>query len=125
MSARMTDLDLAVARRLRERRIVLGLTQQEVGDLAGVACQQVQKYEAGINRLSVGRLVTIAAALGTSAAELLADIAPAGPVAPQDHTWQREMLETARNLALLDAATRRAVAAFVRALANVDPCSRG
>ena len=42
MSARMTDLDLAVARRLRERRIVLGLTQQEVGDLAGVACQQVQ-----------------------------------------------------------------------------------
>ena len=69
--------------------------------------------------------MTIAAALGTSAAELLTGIEPAGPLTPQDHTWQREMLETARNLALLDAATRRAVAAFVRALANVDPCARG
>ena len=49
---------------MRARRILLGLTQQQIAELVGVTYQQAHKYEKGINRVSAGRLYTIARALG-------------------------------------------------------------
>jgi transcriptional regulator with XRE-family HTH domain len=57
-------LDLYVGKRLRRRRRILGLSQAALGDLVGVRFQQIQKYEAGINRLSAARLWMLACALG-------------------------------------------------------------
>src|SRR4051794_32727379 len=57
------EADRHVARRMRERRIMLGLTQQQVAELVGITYQQVHKYEAGGNRVSAGRLYRIAQAL--------------------------------------------------------------
>lgn len=57
-------LDLFVGRRLRWRRKVLGLSQSNLADLIGVRFQQIQKYEAAINRLSAARLWALACALG-------------------------------------------------------------
>jgi len=71
--------DLAAARRVRESRIALGLTLQEMAVRAGVSYQAAHKYETGINRMSVGRLVAIASALGTSASTLLEEIELAEP----------------------------------------------
>ena len=44
-----------VGRRIRERRILLGLTQRRVAELVGVTYKQVPKYEAGINRILAGQ----------------------------------------------------------------------
>jgi transcriptional regulator with XRE-family HTH domain len=52
-----------VGARLRERRIMLGLSQQQLAELIGVTFQQAYKYERGINRVTSGRLYEIAQAL--------------------------------------------------------------
>jgi transcriptional regulator with XRE-family HTH domain len=49
---------------MRERRIMLGLTQQQMAELIGVTYQQAHKYEKGVNRVAAGRLYNIAQALG-------------------------------------------------------------
>jgi transcriptional regulator with XRE-family HTH domain len=60
---RTQDIDRHVGARVRERRIMLGLTQQQLADLIGVTYQQAHKYERGINRVSAGRLYEIASVL--------------------------------------------------------------
>jgi DNA-binding XRE family transcriptional regulator len=62
------DADRHVACRIRERRLALGLTQQQVAELVGVTYQQAHKYEVGGNRVSAGRLYQIARALGVEPA---------------------------------------------------------
>lgn len=62
------EIDLHLGRRLRRRRRLLGLTQQQLGDRVGIRFQQVQKYECGANRISAARLWELAEALETSVA---------------------------------------------------------
>ena len=62
-TGRTQDIDRHVGARIRERRIMLGLTQQQLADLIGVTYQQAHKYERGINRVSAGRLFEIARVL--------------------------------------------------------------
>ncbi|MDQ1154683.1 helix-turn-helix transcriptional regulator [Brevundimonas sp. SORGH_AS_0993] len=57
------DIDLHLGKRLRRRRRLLGLTQQQVAVRIGVRFQQIQKYECGANRLSAARLWELAEAL--------------------------------------------------------------
>src|SRR5271155_5119689 len=57
------DIDLHLGKRLRRRRRLLGLTQQQLAQAVGVRFQQIQKYECGANRISAARLWRIAAAL--------------------------------------------------------------
>ena len=58
-----TDIDLHLGRRLRRRRRLLGLTQQQLALRVGVRFQQIQKYECGANRISAARLWELAEAL--------------------------------------------------------------
>lgn len=60
-----TDIDLHLGRRLRRRRRLLGLTQQQLADQVGIRFQQIQKYECGANRISAARLWELAEALAT------------------------------------------------------------
>ncbi len=57
-------VDLHVGRRMRARRKMLGLSQQQIALACGVRFQQIQKYECGANRLSAGRLWRLSAVLG-------------------------------------------------------------
>ena len=57
------DVDLAVGRRLRARRRLLGFTQQRVADACGVTFQQIQKYESASSRLSARTLWKLAETL--------------------------------------------------------------
>ncbi len=59
------DIDLHLGRRLRRRRRLLGLTQQQLAVQVGVRFQQIQKYECGANRISAARLWELAEALET------------------------------------------------------------
>ena len=52
-----------IGRRLRQLRERAGLSQNAVGDLLEVSYQQIQKYERGVNRISVEKLQRLAAAL--------------------------------------------------------------
>ena len=60
-----TDIDLHLGRRLRRRRRLLGLTQQQLAMQVGIRFQQIQKYECGANRISAARLWQLAEALET------------------------------------------------------------
>lgn len=56
-------LDLHLGNKLRERRLMLGFTQEKLAFLVGLTFQQVQKYERGLNRISASRLYELAEAL--------------------------------------------------------------
>ena len=56
-------VDVHVGRRVRHRRWMVGMTQQQLGDIVGIKFQQIQKYETGMNRISASRLWDIAQAV--------------------------------------------------------------
>ncbi|MDX1924678.1 MAG: helix-turn-helix transcriptional regulator [Rickettsiaceae bacterium] len=53
-------IDNHVGKRLKMRRIMLGLSQQDLGDAVNVSIQQIQKYEKATNRISSGKLYSLA-----------------------------------------------------------------
>ncbi len=57
-------IDVHVGKRLRHRRWMAGMTQQQLGDAVGIKFQQIQKYETGMNRISASRLWELSGALG-------------------------------------------------------------
>jgi transcriptional regulator with XRE-family HTH domain len=60
MPASPRPVDIHVGRRLRERRSLLGMSQERLAELLGITYQQVQKYERGANRIGSSRLHDIA-----------------------------------------------------------------
>jgi transcriptional regulator with XRE-family HTH domain len=58
-----SNIDLHLGKRLRRRRRLLGLTQQQLAGACGVRFQQIQKYECGANRISASRLWQLSEAL--------------------------------------------------------------
>lgn len=56
-------IDIHVGSRVRLRRLLLGLSQEKLGDELGVTFQQVQKYERGANRIGASRLYRVAEVL--------------------------------------------------------------
>jgi transcriptional regulator with XRE-family HTH domain len=111
------SLDHHVGERIRERRIMLGLTQQHLAQQIGVTYQQAHKYERGINRVSAGRLYEIARILKapiTYFYEGLGEQAPR-PVAPR----QQMLLEIARNFnEITNEKHQEAVSQLARVLAR-------
>ncbi|HUE63552.1 MAG TPA: helix-turn-helix transcriptional regulator, partial [Rhizomicrobium sp.] len=53
-------IDVQVGNRIRIRRILIGMSQEQLGDLLGLSFQQIQKYEKGVNRIGAGRLYEVA-----------------------------------------------------------------
>ncbi|WP_299788888.1 helix-turn-helix transcriptional regulator [uncultured Marivita sp.] len=56
-------VDVHVGKRIRHRRWLVGMTQQQLAEKVGIKFQQIQKYETGANRVSASRLWDIADAL--------------------------------------------------------------
>ena len=103
--------------RIRERRIMLGLTQQQLAEMIGVTYQQAYKYERGINRVSARRLFEIARALSAPITYFYEGIGEEGP--PQITLHQRMQLEIARNFAeIRNEKHQEAVSQLARALAS-------
>ncbi len=59
-------VDEHVGKRLRQRRWLMGMTQQQLAEHVGIKFQQIQKYETGANRVSASRLWDIASTLDVS-----------------------------------------------------------
>ncbi len=56
-------VDLHVGMRMRQRRWLVGMTQQQLGSRVGIKFQQIQKYETGANRISASRMWDIASSM--------------------------------------------------------------
>jgi transcriptional regulator with XRE-family HTH domain len=63
-SRRANPIDVHVGSRVRLRRMLLGMSQEKLGEHLGLTFQQVQKYEKGINRIGASRLFDLARVLG-------------------------------------------------------------
>ena len=112
----MQDVDREVAARLRQRRVEMGLTQQQLAELIGVTYQQAHKYETGVNRITAGRLYQIAQVLGTDVSYFFGEAGSKPQFEPSGR--QRAMIELARNFAHLPSRRHQeALVAFARALA--------
>ena len=69
-------VDVHVGARLRQRRILLGMSQTAFGNAAGISFQQVQKYENGGNRVSSSRLFEFARILDVPVSHFFKEMAP-------------------------------------------------
>ena len=101
VTARATAADRHVGNRIRERRVMLGLSQQQLAQMIGVTYQQAHKYERGLNRISAGRLFEIAQVLGVPISWFFEGLEPSAR-AVELSARQRMCLELARNFAAID-----------------------
>ncbi len=114
---RATDTDRHVGVRIRERRVMLGLSQQQMAELIGVTYQQAHKYERGINRISAGRLHEIAQVLRVPVGYFFEGLGSRDEV--EMPSRQRMCLEVARNFAQIDNERHQeALSQMARALAT-------
>jgi transcriptional regulator with XRE-family HTH domain len=65
-SRRANPVDLHVGGRVRFRRMLIGMSQERLGECLGLTFQQIQKYEKGVNRIGASRLFELGKALGVS-----------------------------------------------------------
>jgi transcriptional regulator with XRE-family HTH domain len=59
-SRHLKEIDIQAGMRLRQRRLLLGMSQQQLADRAGIAFQQIQKYELATDRMAASRLAQLA-----------------------------------------------------------------
>jgi len=118
-----SPVDQHVGRRIRMRRMMIGLSQEKLGAALGLTFQQVQKYEKGSNRVGASRLLEIAGVLGVGVEYFYEGLPQVGPDAPR-HEAMMEFLtipdseRLVRNFVeLKDEVARRKVADLVEWLA--------
>ena len=123
-------VDVHVGKRIRHRRWLVGMTQQQLAEHVGIKFQQIQKYETGANRVSASRLWDIADALevpvsfffegiesGQSADETPAT--PASPSMPADILGDKEALDLVRSYYAIPENQRRRLFELARVLSDV------
>jgi transcriptional regulator with XRE-family HTH domain len=118
-TGRTQDIDRYVGARIRERRIMLGLTQQQLADLIGVTYQQAHKYERGINRVSAGRLFEVSQVLSVPVSYFFDGLEQENEraISPRE----RMCLELARNFAQIpNERHQEALSQLARVLAAID-----
>ena len=116
-SNRTLEIEQHVGSRIRQRRIMMGLTQQQLADLIGVTYQQAHKYERGINRVSAGRLFEVARVLSVAVSYFFEglDAEDGRQTSPRE----RMCLELARNFAQIpNEKHQEALSQLARALAT-------
>ncbi|MEO0503526.1 MAG: helix-turn-helix transcriptional regulator [Pseudomonadota bacterium] len=118
-------VDVHVGKRIRQRRWLIGMTQQKLADMVGIKFQQIQKYETGANRVSASRLWDIGEAMGVPVAfffeGLQGDAAGSnakGDV-PQDMLSDKEAMDLVRTYYAIPENQRRRLFELARVLSDV------
>lgn len=121
-------VDVHVGKRIRHRRWLVGMTQQQLAENVGIKFQQIQKYETGMNRVSASRLWDIAASLtvpvsfffeGLSDEENMVDATVPADV-PLDILKDKEALELVRSYYAIPETQRRRLFELARVLSDVN-----
>jgi len=126
----VNPVDLHVGQRLRQRRSLLGMTQQKLAYAVGIKFQQIQKYESGANRISASRLFALANALDVQVSyffEGAHGVAGTKPRQsgtesgiPADVLGERETIDLVRCYYLLDQPTRSRLLDLMKTIAERD-----
>lgn len=135
-SRRANPMDVHVGTRVRLRRMLLGMSQEKLGEHLGLTFQQVQKYEKGVNRIGASRLFDLAKVLGVPVQffydDAPADVAGSGGVAAGfaenaqesyvvEFLGSRDGLELNKAFARIkDPKVRRSIVELVRSLAGEE-----
>lgn len=109
------DIDVHVGNMIRQRRWLIGLTQEALAEKIDVKFQQVQKYETGVNRVSASRLWMIAQALGVQISYFFEDL---GETAPEDTEATKDASKIFQTVVTLPRVHRQAVMATAQAFAG-------
>lgn len=123
-------IDKHVGSRVRMRRVLVGLSQERLGESLGVTFQQVQKYEKGTNRIGASRLQQISHVLGVPVSFFFEDV-PADAASPNgfgesaSSDYVVDFLSTSEGVALTrafmrvrDARVRRRIVDLVSSIAD-------
>ena len=119
-------VDVHVGKRIRQRRWLIGMTQQKLADMVGIKFQQIQKYETGANRVSASRLWDIGEAMGVPVAFFFEGIKEnadqfdgvRGDV-PADMLSDKEAMELVRTYYAIPENQRRRLFELARVLSDV------
>ncbi|MCU0911237.1 MAG: helix-turn-helix domain-containing protein [Rhodobacteraceae bacterium] len=114
-------VDVHVGKRVRHRRWLAGMTQQQLAESVGIKFQQIQKYETGANRISASRLWDIGHALGVPVSyffEGLDQSAKAETSLPGDLLADKEALELVRSYYAIPEQQRRRLFDLARVLSD-------
>ena len=125
------DIDAFLGRRLRRRRRLMGLTQQQLADSVGIRFQQIQKYECGANRISAARLWRLSEALEVPVGYFYEGLADGAERRVEDRrtdgtrdvSGRKETQDLIRAYYQLDERPRRRLLDLARSL-NTDPQGR-
>ena len=116
-----TDVDTIVGERIRRRRILTGVTQDQLGEALGISYQQIQKYETGANRVSAGRLYLVAQKLEVSPGWFFDGLAEVPDETNDLLSSSRFAIECVRNMSRLkDDKVRSALLTMLRTLADAE-----
>ena len=118
-------VDVHVGKRIRHRRWLVGMTQQQLAEHVGIKFQQIQKYETGANRVSASRLWDIADALEVDVSfffeGLDSETSPKceSDKAPADILGDKEALDLVRSYYAIPENQRRRLFDLARVLSDV------
>jgi transcriptional regulator with XRE-family HTH domain len=116
-------VDVHVGKRVRHRRWMLGVTQQQLAERVGIKFQQIQKYETGMNRISASRLWDIAEALDVPISFFFEGLDAGGRLDSEsmagDLMSDKEALELVRSYYAIPEAQRKRLFDLARVLSDV------
>ena len=118
-------VDVHVGKRIRHRRWLVGMTQQQLAEQVGIKFQQIQKYETGANRVSASRLWDIAEALDVPVSFFFEGLdeqdkdASVKSVVPTDIMGDKEALDLVRSYYAIPENQRRRLFELARVLSDV------
>jgi transcriptional regulator with XRE-family HTH domain len=112
-------VDVHVGKKLKEFRLLRGMTQTEVAEGLGISFQQVQKYKLGRNRISASKLFEVSRILAIEPAEFFAgfDQITASPLPPVDDESAKIASMVAR---ISDTRVRAQIRSFIDSLSTTD-----
>ncbi|WP_299850188.1 helix-turn-helix transcriptional regulator [uncultured Roseovarius sp.] len=118
-------VDVHVGKRIRHRRWLVGMTQQQLAESVGIKFQQIQKYETGANRVSASRLWDIADALDVEVSFFFEGLDSEsteredGSSVPSDLLGDKEALDLVRSYYAIPENQRRRLFDLARVLSDV------
>ncbi len=118
-------VDTHVGKRVRHRRWMVGMTQQQLAERVGIKFQQIQKYETGMNRVSASRLWDIADALEVDVAFFFeglkseTDVDAKTSSIPDDMMGDKEAMDLVRSYYAIPENQRRRLFELARVLSDV------
>lgn len=128
MTKAIDPTDMLVGSRVRLQRMSLGMSQTQLAGALGLSCQQVQKYEKGVNRIGASRLEQIARILGVPASLFFDGIAEERVNAAGEANTISILLATTEGVQLIkgflrisNPSVRRSILTLVEDAATAEP----